>query len=148
VAQTEATVEAPKATETETKAEETAPAAVVDSTPAEATALAQPAAVEAKPHDRYVKLAGDKGATAFLAGTEWDAFVFAVNADKDKTIAALTQEVAELKAKLAAVPTGNPPASFSVADAKPKADPKLLAATGSEGMARFAASIKLPNKTK
>lgn len=145
VAQTEATVEAPKANETEPKAEETAPAAVVDSTPAEAAVLAQPATVEAKPHDRYVKLAGDKGATAFLAGTEWDAFVFAVNADKDKTIEALTKEVAELKAKLAAVPTGNPPASFSVADAKPKPDPKLVHATGSEGLAAFASNLKFNN---
>ena len=147
VAQTEATVDAtPEAKETETKVDETAPAAVVESTPAEAATFSQGATVEAKPHERFVKLGGDKGATAFLAGTSWDEFVFALKADADATIAKLTKEVAELKAQLAAIPTGNPAVSFSAADAKPKPDPKLVHATGSEGLATFASNLKFNTK--
>ncbi len=114
VAQPEATVEATtEAKETETKTEETAPAAVVESVPAEAKEMAQSVAVEAKAHERYTKLAGDKGASAFLSGVAWDEFVFAVKVEADETIAALKKENAELKSKLLAMPTGNPAASFN-----------------------------------
>jgi len=147
-----------------------APAAATPVIPTEATALAQnPAeaapqppvapAVEAKPGTEFVTAFGDVGARWFLEGKQFSACaaefisnertkhqteVTELKASHESAIAGLNTQIEELKTKLAAVPRGNEPASFS-ADGKggPDADKaKKLSQNLGTNTAKFAAGIK------
>lgn len=123
------TTEAEKAVEVETP--EAKPAAP----PAEA--VDQP-----KPHERFTAVGGDKGATAFLKGVPFDEFVLSLVKERDEAIERLTREIAELKSRTSDA-LGNPAAGVSVSEPRAASvDPKMVKATGSESLARFASGIK------
>lgn len=90
------------------------------------------------------KVKADADAAAVVAKADADAKEAAAKAVNDAHAA----KIAELEAKMAAMPRGNEAASFSVENGKSgpatKEEKKLAANLGSEGLAKFAANIKLP----
>jgi hypothetical protein len=98
---------------------------------------------DSKPHERYTALGGDKGASAFLAGVPFDQFALSLIVERNKQIEQLTGKISDLEKRLSE-PTGNPAAGFSAGDSNTAGKPseKMIRATGSEALAKFASGMK------
>lgn len=102
--------------------------------------------------DKYTKAFGaTHGATYLAEGKSFEEASTDYITLQGKELAAKDATIAELKAKLASIDTGEiDPATFSSTDPadKPTGEPskELEAKLGSSGLARFAAGIKLPGK--
>lgn len=104
---------------------------------------------------KFTDAFGKDGAMFFVEGTSFEEaaslFITTLKADHEKAIKAKDDQIALLNQKLDAAKQfaggdSVPPRLDGSGKKETPADPKLLAATGSEGLAKFASLIKLPGK--